>query len=328
MNTLLKSILSVLMTFLSPRYRAESAKLRFAGIAGGLLQTGAAMGYLIYRFHIFFWQRAGIIGPGVDTPSNLPEVNATTGGGVFMMAEFIFNPINAFLLYLFFEGMVRYLAARVSDQIIGTLPLYAISGIHSLIDKAKYRKYVGELVPDEVVCGTRKEGYDLKIYSCRAKLNWNPYIAIEFEGVYYQYFKEEYGAVPRRFIYYLRKQPAEVVAPVVDHYDMKNVLQPEPDKWAGTPTLWDKAFENWNTPPLVPDEVVRGKSRSHYDLKIYSCRRKEDWNTYVTIEFEERWYQLVRDEKGTKTHPFIYYLRKAPQTRPAVVIRKYKGVSP
>ena len=325
MNAILKPILSVLMTFLPPRYRAEGAKLRAAGMVGAILQCVAAMGYLVYRFYIFSWERAGIIGTPVDTPSNLPEVNNNFGPGIFMMAEFIFTPINAFLLYLFFEGLVRYLAARISDQILGILPLYAISGIHGLIDKARYRKYVGELVPDKAVPGTGKEGYDLKIYSCRAKLHWNPYIAVEYEGVHYQYFKEEYGAAPRRFIYYLRKQPLGVAAAVVDRYDIKNVLKPEPEKWAGTPTLWDKAFPNWNQPPIIPDEIVRGTSRSDYDLKIYSCRRKDDWNTYVTIEFEEQWYQLVKDEKGTKSHPFVYYLRKAHQTRPAVVIRKYSG---
>jgi hypothetical protein len=313
------------MTFLPPRYRAKNAKLRAAGMVGAVLECTAAMVYLIFRFYIFSWERAAIIGNGVNTPSNLPEVNDNFGGGIFMMAEFIFNPINAFLLYLFFEGLVRYWAVRISDQIVGTLPLYVISGIHGLIDKAKYRKYVGELVPDKPVPGTGKDGYDLKIYSCRAKLHWNPYIAIKFEGVYYQYFKEEYGAPPRRFIYYLRKQPVGNAAAVVDHYDIKDVLKPEPDKWAGTPTLWDKAFPNWNAPPLVPDELVPGTARSDYDLKIYSCRRKSDWNRHVTIEFEEQWYQLIKDEKGTKSHPFVYYLRKAPQTRPAVVIRKYNS---
>jgi hypothetical protein len=30
-------------------------------------------------------------------------------------------------------------------------------------------------------------------------------MTIEFEGEFYQYFKEEYGSLPRRFVYYLRK---------------------------------------------------------------------------------------------------------------------------
>jgi hypothetical protein len=52
-------------------------------------------------------------------------------------------------------------------------------------------------------------------------------------------------------------------------------------------------------------------------------RRKDEWNSYVAIEFEEQWYRLIKDEKGTKSHRFVYYLRKASETRPAVVIRKY-----
>jgi hypothetical protein len=73
-------------------------------MVGAILECAAAMGYLIFRFYIFSWERAAIIGNGVNTPSNLPEVNDNFGGGVFMMAEFILTPINAFLLYLFFEG--------------------------------------------------------------------------------------------------------------------------------------------------------------------------------------------------------------------------------
>ena len=76
---------------------------------------------------------------------------------------------------------------------------------------------------------------------------------------------------------------------------------------------------------MVPDQVVRGTARSDFDLKIYSCRRKEDWNSYVTIEFQQQWYQLVKEEKGIDSHPFAYLLRKAAPNRPAVVIRKYEG---
>ena len=321
----MQSILSVLITFLPPRYRPVGVSLRSAGVVAGALQMLAAMGLLVYRFFIFSWQRAAIIGPGVNTPSNLPEVNATFGGGIFMMADFLFHPLHALLLYLFFEGIIRLLAARVSDQIIGSLPLYVISGIHGLIDKADHRRYVGALVPDQVVRGSGK-GFDLKVYCSRAKLEWNPYMSVEFEGEFYQYFREEQGQPPRRFIYFLRKSAPGHLSVVVDHYHPDNVLKSPPDKWAGTPTVWEKLLPDWNRPPLVPDEIVRGGGpRQDYDLKVYACRPKADWNTYVTIEFEQVWYQLVRDERGAKPRPFIYYLRKAPTTRPAVVIQKYDG---
>ena len=316
-------ILSVLVTFLPPRYRPEGARLRLAGVVAGGLQMLAAHAFLVYRFIIFSWQRAAIMGPGVDTPSNLPEVNATFGGGVFMMAEFILQPLHIFLLYLVLEGLTRLMAAAVSDQIIGTLPLYAISGIHGLIDRADHRRYVGALVPDQVVRGNGK-AFDLKIYSCRAKLEWNPYMSVEFEGQFYQYFREEQGQLPRRFVYFLRKSAPGHLSVVVDHYHPDNVLKTPPDKWAGTPTVWEKLLPNWRPARLVPDEIVRGGGpRQDYDLKVYACRPKADWNAYVTIEFEETWYQLVKNEQGPKDRPYVYYLRNASTTRPAVVIRHY-----
>jgi hypothetical protein len=102
--------------------------------------------------------------------------------------------------------------------VIGSLPFYAISGIHDVIDKRKYRRYVGEVLPDQVVRGTGKQQYDLKVYSSRPKLHWNPYMTIEFEEKFYQYFKEEYGPAPRRFVYYLRNNPTGRLVVVIDRY--------------------------------------------------------------------------------------------------------------
>jgi hypothetical protein len=64
----------------------------------------------------------------------------------------------------------------------------------------KYKQYIGELVPGHVVKGGEKQGFDLKVYSCRPKLNWNPYITVEFEGIFYRCFKEKHGEAPRRFV--------------------------------------------------------------------------------------------------------------------------------
>jgi hypothetical protein len=326
---LLSSLAVMVGLLLPPRYRGRFPSLEGAGhqlaFASGLAQCVVLTAVYLVRFVQFGRgdvEIAHILMQIADKRGYV--VFPTPAAGMVVVAEFFFKPVNLILFYLFFEGLVRTAAGIAGDK-MGTLPLYVIAGIHDLIDKRKYKQYVGELIPDHLARGGEKQGYDLKVYSCRPKLHWNPYMTVEFEGIHYQYFKEEYGAAPRRFIYYLRKQHVGIPAVAIDHYKIDDVLKPEPDKWAGTPTVWDKAFPNWNLPPVVPDQIVRSTPRSDYDLKIYSCRRKEDWNTYVTIEFEEQWYQLIKDEKGTKAHPFVYYLRKAPQTLPAVVIRKYIG---
>jgi hypothetical protein len=221
---LITYVLGVLMTFLPPRYRSHDAGLRGEAMTAGILEFLSALGVLLYRFFIFSWQRAGLIGLPVDAPSNRPEVNAVFGGGVFMMADFLFTPLNAFLVYLFFEGVIRVMSALVGHQVFGTLPLYVISGVHGLVDKARYKRYLGPLVADEVVRGGPRQSHDLKVYSCRPKLHWNPYMTVQFEGEFYQYFKEEYGPPPRRFIYYLRKNPVGRIVVVVDQYRVDSEL--------------------------------------------------------------------------------------------------------
>lgn len=323
MKSLFRYIVSVLMTFLPPRYR-QDVSLRGEAIVAGMVQILFVTAVLVYRFIMFSWRRAGLIGPGVDTPSNLPEVNAVFGGGIFMMAEFVLTPVNMILVYLIYEGLIRSLAALVGHQVLGTLPLYIISGIHGLIDKTQYQRDIGPLVIDHVARGRPNQNYDLKVYSCRPKFNWNPYMTIEFEGEFYQMLKEEPGPTARRFVYYLRKNPVGRVVVVIDHYKIDDVLKKPPDRWAGTPSVWQKMFPNWNRAPLAVDEVIRAGPGRDYDLKVYSCRPKRDWNTYVTIEFEDQWYQLIKEDKGPKSRPYVYYLRKCPETRPAVVIRHYK----
>ena len=50
--------------------------------------------------------------------------------------------------------------------------------------------------------------------------------------------------------------------------------------------------------PMIPDEIVRGTARSEYDLKVYSSRPKLNWNPYMTVEYENQFYQMFREEPG------------------------------
>src|SRR5205814_3575560 len=122
-------------------------------------------------------------------------------------------------------------------------------------------------------------------------------MTVEFEGEFYQYFKEQDDPPPRRFVYYLRKSPAGRAVVVIDHYHVDDVLKPAAEQWAGTPTFWDKFLPAWNPPQQVPDEIQRA-TRQSYDLKILSCRPKPDWNADVIIEYQTERYQLLKDERG------------------------------
>jgi hypothetical protein len=235
MKGLLEYIGSIFVTLLPPRYRKETM-LRGAALVCGIAQTVLMASLLAIRF-VLFSREADIFQQSGLTPDIIYEAagrlgeRAAWGSGIFLIMNFISRPLNAFFLYLVFEGVIRAMAALVGHQVIGTLPLYAISGIHGLIDRKKYKEYIGELVPDHIVRGGEKQGYELKVYSCRPKLHWNPYMTIEFEDQFYQYFKEEHGAAPRRFIYYLRKNPVGRAVVVIDHYKIDDVMKREPRKY-------------------------------------------------------------------------------------------------
>jgi hypothetical protein len=54
-------------------------------------------------------------------------------------------------------------------------------------------------------------------------------MTVEFEGEFYQYFKE--GRSHRAgLFYYLRRNPVGRIVVVVDHYRVAHVLKAEPDK--------------------------------------------------------------------------------------------------
>jgi hypothetical protein len=114
------------------------------------------------------------------------------------------------------------MGALVNREAVGTLPLYLVAAVWQ---KAKYRKYVGALIEDEVVRGTARSDYDLKVYSCRPKLDWNPYITIKFEDQLYQLMREEPGSKPHRFVYYLRKNPLGRLVVQILHYRTEDVLK-------------------------------------------------------------------------------------------------------
>jgi hypothetical protein len=120
---------------------------------------------------------------------------------------------------------VRYFAAIEGSRIIGTLPLYALSALHGLLDRAAHQRYLGALVADQIVPGNQKLGYDLEVRSCRPKLDWNRYVSVEFQNEFYECFREEQGPPPRRFIYYLRKSPIGRLVVVIRKYKPDDVLE-------------------------------------------------------------------------------------------------------
>ena len=74
--------------------------------------------------------------------------------------------------------------------------------------------------------------------------------------------------------------------------------------------------------PLVVDRIDRGKG-TPYDLRVSSCRPKPHWNPYMTVRFEEEFYQMFKEDVGSGNLQFVYLLRKHPVGRVVVVVYEY-----
>jgi hypothetical protein len=142
--------------------------------------------------------------------------------------------------------------------------------------------------------------------------------------MHYQLLREESAPGPRRFVYYLRKNPIGRPAVVMDHYTSEDVLRPEQDKWVGTPRTLDPLRSILDRGPLIPDQLARGEGHATaFDLKIFSCRPRRDWNASVTIEYENKRYELYKEERGSRPRPYIYYLRRCSIERPSRTLSRY-----
>jgi len=225
MYGVLTFIQGMLLTLLPSRYREEES-LRGNAIACGIVQTFGAVLLLVVRLFDFVAKNTDSTGKRSELIYDHIGGGAVYASGVLTMADLAFHPVSIMAYYFFFEGVVRTMAALIGHQVIGTFPLYIAGSLHGLWDRARHKKYLGPLIEDEIVRGTAHSNYDLKVYSCRPKLAWNPYVTIEFEGQFYQLMREEPGPESVRFVYYLRKNPVGRIVVQILHYQTDDVLKP------------------------------------------------------------------------------------------------------
>ncbi|HLQ76697.1 MAG TPA: hypothetical protein VK210_05050 [Terriglobia bacterium] len=216
-------IASTVLAFFPARYRATMG-IRGPAIASAMIEGFLAVGFLIGRIYSFV-SHPGMVSDNLAKQLYLEHegkffaANAISGAANFWM-----DPLVLLYLYFFLESVVRGFAAIEGNSTIGTLPLYSISLVHGLWDRASHKRYLGELVADRIFPGSEEQGYDVQVQSCRPKLDWNRYMTVEFRGEYFECFKEEQGPPPRRFVYYLRKSPDGRLVVVIRKYKPDDVL--------------------------------------------------------------------------------------------------------
>jgi hypothetical protein len=73
--------------------------------------------------------------------------------------------------------------------------------------------------------------------------------------------------------------------------------------------------------PLLADLVTPGNG-STYALEIHTCRQRT-WTPSLTIEFQDRRYEMVSESEGVPPRRWIYRLREALPTKPYRGVHRY-----
>lgn len=222
----MNTFLSVLFALFPKRCR-ELLNARdiapFAAILSGLLEFFLCSGALVCRYFDFMNLRMNGVTQraALGTAERVGETGVMTFGMVFLL-EYLLQFTTAVLLLLTIEGFLRAVTALVNREIYPSLPLVLVAFLHGKLEIAGAELLLGRRVPDEVHLGP--SGDSLQIASCRPK-PWTRNTTVSYADQLYVLDRDEKGAPPRRFRYFLKQWPAGNVIRSLHAYDPDEVLQ-------------------------------------------------------------------------------------------------------
>ena len=226
----------ILLSLLPERYRrwwepASTLDFLRASFVSGLVQGLGCFVVFILRYLAFFQQRVmemggQVMGAGAEEALGVSSVQY--GMGIVTTLEYLIQPLTLLLIYFALEGAVRLAGAAFTEQILPSLPLHLTAWAQERLAQRRAERALGPPVVDTVERGDGKE-YDLRIASCRPKLNWDRLMTVAYEDQFYEVIKEERAARPRPFVYLLKKIPESKVIRGLHRYRPDETL-PEPSK--------------------------------------------------------------------------------------------------
>lgn len=155
---------------------------------------------LIVQFKHYFIARAQQIAP------HMAGVNSTGEAliNIFIVFEFLFHPLPFFLLYLAFEGAIRFISSLVTAEIVPSLLVVTFFKLFDSISGSIRRKRMGPPVEDAV---ERLPASRIRIASADVKIGWNSSVTIGIDGQWFEVEREGHAQPPRPYIYFLRPAP-------------------------------------------------------------------------------------------------------------------------
>lgn len=214
-------------TMLPRRWRVKAlailpAQAGPAATLSGILESVVAIAALVVWYSIYVTLAAGAVG---HSSAVIPDQSANRIGA-FVIVWFWLNPITWLVVYFMFEGTARSLAGLVIGEAYGVAPLWALERIWRLTERRRRNASADlPLVADEITPGDPT--CDMKIASCRSKMDWKYPFAIRYAGAYFQVIASlDLGAGPRPHVYSLRRLPPGEIAGGLRDYDPADVLTP------------------------------------------------------------------------------------------------------
>lgn len=332
----------IVLSFLPKRYREwfpESMRwnLRLGAVLSGLVQCLGCLLIFSVRYLSFLQHRVGTLGGsaiarGAEEALGAPAVQY--GMGYVSMVEYVFHPLSLLLIYFTLEGALRFYAAAITEEIVATLPLHIVAWAQERLGQVRAERALGPRVAD-IVQQVYSGDYDLRIFSCRPKRNWDRLITVSYEGQLYAVAGEQQGKPPYRFIYHLQKTRFGWIVRNIHHYDPQEVLLEKEE----TPAPLTSRLIGWvmdqlgsaraeeTMGPRVPD-IVERLSAPDCQLRIASCRPKPTWDHLMTVEYEDEYFEVVTEKLGAAPRPYVYLLRKLPQGKAIRTLHHYRPDEP
>lgn len=230
---MIRFLLGLVLALLPERFRRKwlppwRDNLRSSAAVSGVVQTLTAVGVLLARYPKFVNDQVAQI--DVRVINGMAEKGGETavrGIGVILLFAYVLLPLSILLIYFAFEGVVRFVAAMTTGEVVGTLPLTLIDVAGQKWNAYHAEKKLGPRVPDLVSVPPDGGGYDLTIASCREKPGWNDLMTISLNEVLYEVAGYEEGEEPRRYVYQLRRAPLHKVVRGLHRYDPEEVMRPQ-----------------------------------------------------------------------------------------------------
>ncbi|HEU5403409.1 MAG TPA: hypothetical protein VFU86_18785 [Terriglobales bacterium] len=202
--------------------------LRTSAVVSGVLQSLTALGVLVARYPRFVNEQVAQI--DVRVINGMAEKGGDTavrGIGIILLAAYVLLPTSILLIYFAFEGVVRFVAAVTTGEVVGTLPLALVDMAGQKWSAYYSEKKQGPRVPDLVsVPPIDGSGYDLSIASCRQKPGWDHLMTITYNEALYEVVDYVEGDEPRKHVYLLRLAPIHKVVRGLHNYDPEEVVKP------------------------------------------------------------------------------------------------------